>query len=183
MISITAHLLDYTLECHCGGKKSVLARKMNVRRTDFNRIYDRCTSGAGGSLTALEALLRYYFTDKLSLDEALAGYRGEISAEALREEVQQECRLKPQQFHERLTEGSRLADQKANVLRSAEQLMRQLERALCQNGCSPQGLCKEVCPCQQLCELVERVTMLLDASSNMLQRSAGTEVNSYAARG
>ncbi len=183
MISITAHLLEYTLLHHCGGNKSVLARKMNVRRPDFNRIYERCLSGEGGSLTALEALLRYYYTDKLSLDEALAGYEGELSEGAVRDAVQQECKVNPRRFHDRLLEESKNADRKALVLRSAEQLMSQLERALCQNGCSPKGLCKEIRPCQQLCELVDQVKTLLDASANMMQQPVGMEVGSYVPRG
>ncbi len=162
MRTVTAHLLEFTLINYFGKNKSEMARKLGIRRTDFNRIYDRCMRGEGGSQTTIEALLKLYFTEGYSLDEALMGYveaGGDISPLAT---ARQECESKPRSMRERLSDESKAADRRAQVLRSAEQFMAHLERAFCVEGCTQKGNCAPTCPCQRFCDFVEWMKEQLD---------------------
>lgn len=154
MKTITAHLLEFTLIHYYGSNKSELARKLGMRRNDFSRIYDRCMAGEGGSLTALESLLNLYCTEGFSIDEAMSDY-SEGGTAALSEKSCAMCRVEPRALRERLLIESRTADQRAQVFRSAERLIAQIERTFCTTACPIKDTEEETCPCQRLCELVE----------------------------
>ena len=59
MMTITAYLFDYTLKVVFSGNRSECARKLKIRRTDFNRTEKRLHAGAASVRTA-EAILRLF---------------------------------------------------------------------------------------------------------------------------
>ena len=161
MKTITAHLLEYTLMNHIENNRSELARKLGIRRTDFNRIYDRCMQGEGGSRTTIEALLRLYCNEGYSMDEALSCY-SESNAKSSDNE-RQFCEERSRQMRLQMSNESKRADQRAQVMRSAEQMLMQIERAFCSRGCNGQESCAKDCPCQRFAEFIAWLQKKLDA--------------------
>lgn len=155
MRTVTAHLLEFTLINHFGRNKSEMARMLGIRRPDFNRIYDRCLRGDGGSQITIEALLKLYFKEGYSLDEAMMGYAGSGGDISQLKTANRECVTKSRSIREQLSDESKAADRRAQVLRSAEQFMVQLERTFCVDSCAQKGECDTNCPCQQFCDFVE----------------------------
>lgn len=156
MKTVTAHLLEFTLTHYCASNKSELARKLGMRRNDFSRIYDRCMAGEGSSLTALEAMLKLYCSEGYSLDDALRGYIAEAIPASYEMPVRM-CKEYPRLLRERLSSQSKAADQQAQISRSAEQFLAQVERAFCTEACALKHSEDDECPCQQLCRMVERL--------------------------
>lgn len=154
MRTVTAHLLEYTLINHFDNNRSEMARRLGIRRTDFNRIYERCMSGDGGSHTTIEALLRLYFNEGYSLDEALTGYINAGGAISPLETSRKGCEDKSRTLRERLNGESKAADHRARVLRCAEQFMAQLERTFCAESCTKDS-CSAACPCNRFGDFVE----------------------------
>lgn len=169
MRTITAHLLDYTLVNHFESNKSACARSLQIQRTDFNKIYNRCMSGEGNSVTTLEALLRLYLAERYSLDEALAGYLEMAGDGAIIDGRQQEFERKSQIMRQHLADESKAADQRAQLLRSAEHFMAQLERTFCIGNCSACRNGQEACPCQHFCDFVEWIKQKLDHPPDVIE--------------
>ncbi len=161
MKTVTAHLLEFTLVHHCGSNKSEFARKIGMRRNDFCRIYDRCMAGEGSSLTALEAVLRLYFAEGYSLDEALCRYVDE-APQASGSASCTMCKEYPRQLRERLSGQSKAADQRAQMFRSADQFLAQVERVFCTEACGLKAVADSECPCKQLCGMVEYIMTQLN---------------------
>ncbi len=161
MKTVTAHLLEYTLVHHCGSNKSELARRIGMRRNDFCRIYDRCLAGEGNSLTALEAILKLYFKEGYSLDEALLGY----NSDNLPEQGISPCKLCRDEIlriRTQLSNESKEANRKAQVLHSAEQFLAQLEQAFCLGECIQAEDCSDTCPCRRFCDFVKWMEVELE---------------------
>ena len=76
-MTVTAYLFDYTLNVLCGGNRSECARRLEIRRTDFNRMQQRIEEG-GVSVRAIEAILLLFWREHLSLDQVLKGYLQKI---------------------------------------------------------------------------------------------------------
>lgn len=67
MMTITAYLFDYTLRVVFSGNRSECARKLGIRRTDFNRVEQRLHEGAA-SVRTVEAILRLFCDMNISMD-------------------------------------------------------------------------------------------------------------------
>lgn len=157
MKSVTAHMLEYTLQVHFDGNRSECARKLSIRRPDFNRIYDRCVNGGGSSLKVIESILLLYCTEGYSLDEALEGYAKSGDMTAYSSMARPVCASMTSMIRARIKTASIEADRKAQVLRGASQFMTQLERAFCTEECMKSGQCSSDCPCQMFCEFVTKL--------------------------
>lgn len=117
MKSVTAHMLEYTLQVHFDGNRSECARKLSIRRPDFNRIYDRCVNGGGSSLKVIESILLLYCTEGYSLDEALEGYAKSGDMTAYSSMARPVCASMTSMIRARIKTASIEADRKAQVLR------------------------------------------------------------------
>lgn len=157
MKSVTAHMLEYTLKIRFDGNRSECARRLSIRRPDFNRIYDRCVNEGGSSLKVIESILLLYRTEGYSIDEAMEGYAnsgGELAPLSVARPV---CASMTSMIRAKIKTASIEADRKAQVLRSASQFMAQLEQAFCTEGCMQRGHCSPDCPCQLFCEFVNKL--------------------------
>lgn len=157
MKSVTAHILEYTLRVHFAGNKSECARKLSIRRPDFNRIYDRCIHEEGSSLKVIEGILLLYCTEGYSLDEAMEGYISAGDILTPLSAVRPTGASMTDMIRERIQNASIEADRRAQVLRSASQFLTQLERAFCTEACQGRIRCETNCPCQQFCQFIEKL--------------------------
>lgn len=171
MKTVTAHMLEYTLQVHFDGNRSECARKLSIRRPDFNRIYDRCVNEGGSSLKVIESILLLYRAEEYSIDEAMEEYAksgGELVPSSTARPV---CASMTSMIRAKIKNASIEADRKAQVLRSAGQFMAQLERAFCTDGCMQRSHCSSDCPCQLFCEFVDK----LNEQFNMQGEQTPTE--------
>lgn len=170
MKSVTAHLLEYTLQVHFAGNRSECARKLSIRRTDFNRVYDRCINGEGSSLKVIEGILSLYCTEGYSIDEAMEGYVQGGALSAASSAAQPACASMTSMIRARIKNASVEADRKAQVLRGASQFMAQLERTFCTSACLERNQCSADCPCQLFCQFVERLGEQLKTQDEKAER-------------
>ena len=87
-MTVTAYLFGFTLTMVFEGNKSEFARRLNIRRTDFNRIEKRLCAGSS-SVQTLEAVLQLLCEMHISVDRALVGYRRELTALSEHPDLQQ----------------------------------------------------------------------------------------------
>ncbi len=161
MRTITAHLLEYTLAHHFDANRSRCAKALDIRRTDFNKIFNRCVNGTGSSLTMIEALLKLYHEAGYSLDEAMISYAVSEGDGDIPSVTRHECDKRPQIFREQLSDEYKAADCRVQVLKSAEQMLINLERAFCMGECSMES-CVDDCPCMKFCDFVDWMKTRLD---------------------
>lgn len=173
MKSVTAHILEYTLRVHFAGNKSECARKLSIRRPDFNRIYDRCIHEEGSSLKVIEGILLLYCTEGYSLDEAMEGYISASDMLTPLSAARPTCAGTTDMIRERIQNASIEADRRAQVLRSASQFLTQLERAFCTEACQERARRVTDCPCQQFCQFVEK----LDGQLKMPNGSSASQTD------
>lgn len=170
MKSVTAHMLEYTLQVHFDGNRSECARKLSIRRPDFNRIYDRCVNEGGSSLKVIESILQLYCTEGYSFDEAMEGYAKSGGMLVSPSTARPVCTSMTSMIRTRIKTASIEADRKAQVLRSASQFMAQLERALCTDACVKRNQCSSDCLCQVFCEFVTKLSDQLDMRDDQAEK-------------
>lgn len=175
MKSVTAHMLEYTLQVRFDGNRSECARKLSIRRPDFNRIYDRCVNEGGSSLKVIESILLLYCKEGYSLDEAMEGYAKSGGVLTPASAARPVCASMTSMIRAKIKNASMEADRKAQVLRGASQFMAQLERAFCTEACMQRNQCSSDCPCQMFCEFVTKLNDQLDAQGEQETRGNGSE--------
>ncbi len=152
-MTVMAYLFEYTLNVICAGNKSECARKLGMRRPDFNRTEQRFQEGAS-SIRTTEAVLYLFWKEKRSLDEALKGYLfehpecGDDAAEAI-------CNDMSRVLREKLADERRASDTISSFLKSAEMFMTQITRIFCTRSCKERRNCETQCPCKQFADLVD----------------------------
>ena len=152
-MTVMAYLFEYTLTVLCDGNKSKCARKLDMRRPDFNRMEQRLKEGAS-SIRATEAVLYLFWKEKHSLDEAMKGYLsehpecGDSAAEAVCDEVSRALR-------EKLADERRASDTMSKLLKGAEAFMSVLMHVFCTDSCRERRDCSTQCPCKRFTDLVD----------------------------
>ena len=166
-MTVTAYLFDYTLNILCGGNRSECARRLEIRRQDFNRMQQRIEEG-GVSVRAIESILLLFWRENLSLDQVLKGYLAqhypdggvaddppEVAVKLLRDEM----------IHEWKSASSRM-----NLFKAAETFMIQLERTFCSDDCRALRGCREECPCRKFAAFVDWLRIELERSYPQKQK-------------
>lgn len=152
-MTVTAYLFGFTLTMVFEGNKSEFARRMNIRRPDFNRIEQRLRAGSS-SVHTLEAVLQLLCEMHVSVDRALMGYRRELAALPEYHELQQE-RESIQVIHEELMRKWTHAGNRMRIFKSAEAFLTELERCFCSTACAANRDCRTECPCKRFAEYME----------------------------
>lgn len=166
-MTVTAYLFDYTLNVLCGGNRSECARRLEIRRPDFNRMQQRIEEG-GVSVRAIEAILLLFWREHLSLDQVLKGYLQKIYPDGGAADDPQEVSvrlLRDEMILEWKTASSRM-----NLFKAAETFMTQLERTFCSDDCRALRGCKDECPCKKFADLVDWLRTELDRTSPQKQK-------------
>lgn len=151
-MTVTAYLFEYTLNVLCGGNKSECARKLEMRRTDFNRM-EQCFQDGASSIRTTEAVLYLFWKEKHSLDDAMKGYLaehpecGDNAAEAICNDVSRSLR-------EKLMDERRASDTMARLLKGAEAFMTVLMHVFCTDACKERRDCATQCPCKMFIDFV-----------------------------
>lgn len=175
MKSVTAHMLEYTLQVHFDGNRSECARKLSIRRPDFNRIYDRCVNEGGSSLKVIEGILLLYCTEGYSLDEAMEEYAKAGGMMDPSSEARPVCASMTSMVRAKIKTASVEADRKAQVLRGASQFMVHLERAFCTEECMRRNQDASDCLCQVFCEFVTKMNDRLDMQGEQEEKKDRSE--------
>ena len=160
MMTITAYLFDYTLRVVFSGNRSECARKLGIRRTDFNRVEQRLHEGAA-SVRTVEAILRLFCDMNISMDQALAGYNAEpkeLSDEPALKRQKDRIRL----FRDSLSKTWVTASNRMRIFKSAEAFLAELEHCLCNEACEKLRNCQTGCPCKRFAEYMEWLKEELD---------------------
>ena len=161
MMTITAYLFDYTLKVVFSGNRSECARKLKIRRTDFNRTEKRLHAGAASVRTA-EAILRLFCEMDISVDQALAGYH--MAPRTLPDEpVLQYQKEKIRLFRDSLSYTWVVAGNRMRIFKSAEAFLAELEHDICNESCEKIRNCQTGCPCKRFVEYMERLRDELDS--------------------
>lgn len=168
--SITEFLLERTLDLY-GGNKRLLARRLQIGHLDVYRWIKRFREG-GLSATALEALLKMYARENMSIDKVLQDYRGHIETFDQWTSTNP-CACSNDEYMQRvyaLHESMEIAkpqnDAKHMLLNLAIDLMTHLEQMFCERArnskcifCSP-GCC--ACPCRNFGIFIDRLVSVID---------------------
>lgn len=152
-MTVTAYLFRFTLTIVFEGNKSEFARKLNIRRTDFNRIEKRLCAGSS-SVQTLEAVLLLLCEMDISVDRALVEYRREPTELPEHPDLQrrQESILI---VHEEFTRIWTHAGNQMRIFKSAEAFLTELERCFCNTSCMANRDCLTECPCKRFAEYME----------------------------
>lgn len=168
--SITEFLLDRTLDLY-GGNKRLLARRLQIDHLDVYRWIKRFREG-GLSATALEALLKMYARENMSIDKMLQDYRDHIETFDHWTSANP-CACANDGYMQRvyaLHESMEIAkpknDEKHMLLCLANDLMTHLEQMFCEKArntpclfCTA-GCC--ACPCRNFGIFVDRLVKVID---------------------
>ncbi|WP_418231574.1 hypothetical protein [Butyricicoccus sp.] len=152
-MTVTAYLFGFTLTMVFEGNKSEFARRLNIRRTDFNRIEKRLCAGSS-SVQTLEAVLQLLCEMHISVDRALVGYRRELTALSEHPDLQQR-RESILVVHEEFTRIWMHAGNRMRIFKSAEAFLTELERCFCNVSCVANRDCLTECPCKRFAEYME----------------------------
>ncbi len=152
-MTVTAYLFRFTLTIVFEGNKSEFARKLNIRRTDFNRIEKRLCAGSS-SVQTLEAVLLLLCEMDISVDRAFVEYRREPTVLPEHPDMQrrQESILV---VHEEFTRIWTHTGNQMRIFKSAESFLTELERCFCNTSCMANRDCLTECPCKRFAEYME----------------------------
>jgi len=152
-MTVTAYLFRFTLTIVFEGNKSEFARKLNIRRTDFNRIEKRLCAGSS-SVQTLEAVLLLLCEMDISVDRALVEYRREPTVLPEHPDMQRR-QASILVVHEEFTRIWTHAGNQMRIFKSAEAFLTELERCFCNTSCMANRDCLTECPCKRFAEYME----------------------------
>lgn len=158
-MTVTAYLFEYTLNVLCGGNRSECARRLDIRRPDFNRMQQRIADG-GGSVRAIEAILLLFWKEHLSLDQVLKGYIDQNPSSLPIEERTPETAVKL--LRDEMVQEWKSASSRMHLFKAAETFMTQLEHAFCSDECKALRGCQDECPCRKYAAFVDWLRIELD---------------------
>lgn len=158
-MTVTAYLFDYTLNVLCGGNRSECARKLDIRRPDFNRMQQRIADG-GISVRALESILLLFWKENLSLDRVLQGYVEKHPTPHSSKPTSPEEAVK--QLRDEMVHEWKSANSRMNLFKAADTLMSQLEHTFCSDECRTLRGCQNDCPCRKFASYMDWLRHELD---------------------
>lgn len=161
-MTVTAYLFDYTLNVLFGGNKSECARKLGIRRTDFNRMQHRFAEGAT-SIRAIESIIFLFWKEQHSLDQALRGYMNEGAEGSVDRHAALDNPL--QMLREEMAQEWHQAGTRMRLFKSAEAFMAQLEHSFCTEECRELRDCQTECPCKRFSDLISLLHQELERTT------------------
>lgn len=155
---IVEYLFDYILKNVCHENKSDLARKMNIRRQDVNRLDQRIHEGAT-SARAMESMLNLLMEENLSIDEVMKDYYDNSGNTTVKI-------VSPTQvLRQKLTREWKDANKRMEVFKGAESFMYELESTFCSPQCRSTHKCENDCPCKRFYEYIAWLKGEMDKSA------------------
>lgn len=165
-MTVTAYLFDYTLNVLCGGNRSECARRLEIRRPDFNRMQQRIQDG-GVSVRAIESILILFWRENLSLDQVLKGYINKHPD--LLSSHEQEPEFAVKLLRDEMANEWKNAHSRMSLFKAADTFMAQLEHAFCSEKCSSLHKCAIDCPCKKFAAYIEWMKNKLDQINEISQ--------------
>lgn len=157
-------LLEYVLMIVCDGNRSECARKLRFRRTDFNRTKQMLQSGSM-SPRMLEAVIDLFCEMNLSLDTAFATCRHSEQEQTNRYDLQRHrelLRTLRMKFADKWVDAAN----KSRIYKSANELLVEMEKCLCNESCEALRDCESDCPCKRFAEFMDWLVSELERPQN-----------------
>lgn len=167
--SLSGYLFEYGLNKIFGGNKRAYARRLGIKNAEVYRYLDRYREG-GGSAVAMEALLRLFVEEDVSMDKILETYKSSaqqsIAACACQEEIE-----KFRQETYQLKTTMKASEDYHLMMIHISRAMNRLAGMTCGGKPGERESCQwsgdeDACPCKQLVQTIAEIRERLERSSS-----------------